>query len=113
MQRGGSLNTDSGFFSRELDPTFTFNTGAGGTRDEYIGAMSLFVPLNRRFHIGISMPFVDSLQRISVLPTENSFGDVVVAPQLMLDETETRFDYRGFAHFLKPCGRALRSELAR
>jgi hypothetical protein len=90
LQRGGWVNTDSGFFSRELDPTFTFNTGTGGTRDEYIGAVSLFVPLNRRLQIGISMPFVDSLQRNSVLPTENSFGDVIVAPQLMLDETETR-----------------------
>ena len=90
LQRGGWVNTASGFFSRELDPTFSFNAGTDRTRDEYIGAVSLFVPLNRRLQIGVTMPFIDSLQRGSGLPTENSFGDVVVAPQLMLEETETR-----------------------
>jgi hypothetical protein len=90
LQRGGWVNTDSAFFSRELDPTFSFNAGTGGTRDEYIGAVSLFIPLNRRLQIGLTVPFVDSLQRSNVLPTETSFGDVIVAPQLMLDETETR-----------------------
>jgi hypothetical protein len=48
LQRGGWVNTDSAFFSRELDPTFSFNAGTSSTRDEYIGAVSLFVPLNRR-----------------------------------------------------------------
>ena len=90
LQRGGWVNTDSGFFSRELDPTFSFNAGTGGTRDEYIGAVSLFIPLNRRLQIGLTVPFVDSLQRSKVLATETSFGDVIVAPQLMLEETETR-----------------------
>jgi outer membrane putative beta-barrel porin/alpha-amylase len=90
MQRGGWVNTDSGFFSRELDPAFTFNAGTSGSRDEYIGAVTLFLPLNRRLQIGLSMPFVDSLQRSDGLPAETSFGDVIVAPQLMLDETETR-----------------------
>jgi hypothetical protein len=62
LQRGGWVNTASGFFSRELDPAFTFNAGTSGTRDEYIGAASLFVPLNRRLQIGLFVPFVDSLQ---------------------------------------------------
>src|SRR5262249_24953812 len=48
LQRGGLVNTDSGFFSRELDPAFSFNAGTDRTRDEYIGAVTLFVPLNRR-----------------------------------------------------------------
>ena len=90
MQRGGWVNTDSAFFSRELDPAFSFNAGTSSTRDEYIGAATLFVPLNRRLQIGLTIPFIDSLQRNAILPTENSFGDVIVAPQLMLDETETR-----------------------
>ena len=90
MQRGGWVNTDSAFFSRELDPTFTFNAGTSGSRDEYIGASSLFIPLNRRLQIGLSLPFVDSLQGTDVLPSETSFGDLVITPQLMLDETETR-----------------------
>jgi hypothetical protein len=62
LQRGGWVNTDSAFFSRELDPTFSFNAGTGGTRDEYIGAVSLFIPLNRRLQIGLTVPFVDSLK---------------------------------------------------
>jgi len=89
LQRGGWVNTASGFFSRELDPTFTFNAGTSGTRDEYVGAASLFVPLNRRLQIGLFVPFVDSLQSNSTLPSETSFGDLVVTPQLMLEETET------------------------
>jgi hypothetical protein len=40
LQRGGWVNTASGFFSREFDPTFTFNAGTSGTRDEYEGAAS-------------------------------------------------------------------------
>jgi hypothetical protein len=35
------------------------------------------------------VPFVDSLQHAGSLPSETSFGDVVVTPQLMLEETET------------------------
>jgi hypothetical protein len=89
LQRGGWVNTASGFFSREIDPTFTFNAGTSGTRDEYEGAASLFVPLNRRLQIGLFVPFVDSLQHAGSLPSETSFGDVVVIPQLMLEETET------------------------
>src|SRR5690348_6761385 len=30
LQRGGWVNTVSGFFSREIDPTFTFNAGTSG-----------------------------------------------------------------------------------
>jgi len=90
LQRGGWINTYSGFFSRELDPTFRFNAGTSGTRDEYVGAVTLVVPLNRRLQIGLTVPFIDSLQRNAVLPTENSFGDVIVASQLMLNETENR-----------------------
>jgi hypothetical protein len=89
LQRGGWVNTDSGFFSRELDPTFTFNAGTSGTRDEYEGAASLFVPLNRRLQIGLFVPFVDSLQGNSTLPSATSFGDVVITTQVMLEETET------------------------
>jgi hypothetical protein len=90
LQRGGWVNTASGFFSREIDPTFTFNAGTSGTRDEYIGAVSLFTPLNRRLQLGLFVPFVDSLQSADVLPSATSFGDLIITPQLMLDETETR-----------------------
>jgi hypothetical protein len=83
------VNTASGFFSREIDPAFTFNAGTSGTRDEYVGATSLFVPFNRRFQLGLFVPFVDSLQGAGGLPSETSFGDVVVIPQVMLEETET------------------------
>jgi hypothetical protein len=89
LQRGGWVNTDSGFFSRELDPTFTFNAGTSGTRDEYEGAASLFVPLNRRLQIGLFVPFVDSYQSAGAKPSATSFGDVVITPQVMLEETET------------------------
>jgi hypothetical protein len=89
LQRGGWVNTASGFFSREIDPAFTFNAGTSGTRDEYVGATSLFVPLNRRLQIGLFVPFIDSLQHAGSKPSETSFGDVVVTPQVMLEETET------------------------
>lgn len=88
LQRGGWVNTASGFFSREIDPSFTFNAGTSGTRDEFVGAADLFVPLSRRFQLGLSVPFVDSLQSAGPLPSETSFGDVVVIPQVMLEETE-------------------------
>ncbi len=90
LQRGGWVGADSGFFSRELDPAFTFNAGTEGTRDELIGSATLFVPLNRRLQLGLTVPFVDSLQSTNVLPSATSFGDIVVTPQLMLDQTETR-----------------------
>lgn len=89
LQRGGWVNTASGFFSREIDPLFTFNAGTSGTRDEYEGEVNLFVPFNRRFQIGLFVPFVDSLQGNSTLPSATSFGDVIVTPQVMLEETET------------------------
>ena len=89
LQRGGWVNTASGFFSREFDPAFTFRAGTSGTRDEYQGAASLFVPLNRRLQIGLFVPFVDSLQSAGTKPSATSFGDVVITPQVMLEETET------------------------
>jgi hypothetical protein len=30
LQRGGWVNTAGGFFSREFDPSFTFNAGTDG-----------------------------------------------------------------------------------
>jgi hypothetical protein len=90
LQRGGWVNTDSAFFSREIDPSFSFNAGTSGSRDEYIGATSLFIPFNRRLQLGLSIPFVDSLQGTNGLPSATSFGDIVVIPQLMLEETESR-----------------------
>jgi hypothetical protein len=89
LQRGGWVNTASGFFSREIDPAFSYFAGNSGTRDEYVGATSLFVPLNRRFQLGVFVPFVDSLQGAGTLPSATSFGDVVITPQVMLEETET------------------------
>lgn len=90
LQRGGWVGADSAFFSREIDPAFTFNAGTEGTRDELIGAATLFVPLNRRVQLALTVPFVDSLQSTNVLPSATSFGDIIVTPQLMLDQTETR-----------------------
>jgi len=45
---------------------------------------------NRRLQLGLSIPFVDSLQGTNGLPSATSFGDIVVIPQLMLEETESR-----------------------
>src|SRR5262249_44165950 len=90
LQRGGWVGAFSGFFSREFDPSFTFNAGTDGSRDELIGASTLFVPLCRRFQLGLTVPFVDSLQGTDVLPSHTGFGDVVVTPQIMLEETEDR-----------------------
>jgi hypothetical protein len=50
----------------------------------------LFVPLNRRLQLGLTVPFLDSLQSTDLLPSATSFGDIIVTPQLMLDQTETR-----------------------
>lgn len=90
LQRGGWVGADSGFFSREFDPSFTFNAGTQGSRDEIIGAAAVFFPLNRRLQLGLSIPYIDSLQSTNVLPSATSFGDLIVTPQVMLDQTETR-----------------------
>jgi len=90
LQRGGWMNTDSGFFSRELIPKFTFKAGTAGSRNEYIGAATLFVPLNRRLQIGLTIRWVDSLQGTDSLSSATSFGDVIITPQLMLEKNETR-----------------------
>ena len=74
LERGGWVGADLAFFSREFDPAFTFNAGTAVSRDEFIGAATLFVPLNRRFQIGLTVPFVDSLQSTDVLPSATSFG---------------------------------------
>ena len=103
LQRGGWVNTLSGFFSRESDPAFTFNAGTSGTRNEYVGSTALFVPLSRRLQIGLLVPFVDSLQGNDTLPSATSFGDVIVQPRLMLDETETR-SLSGFLSIRTPTG---------
>jgi hypothetical protein len=89
LVRGGWVNTFNGFFLREFDPTFTYNAGTGGNRDEYVGAASLFIPLNRRLEISFFVPFVDSLERTRRSRSATSFGDLVVTPQVMLEETET------------------------
>jgi hypothetical protein len=83
LQRGGWVGADSAFFSREFDPAFTFNAGTAGTRDEFIGAATLFVPLNRRLQIGLTVPFLDSLQstngkfRVGLFDVPHKFAVVV------------------------------------
>jgi hypothetical protein len=89
LVRGGWVNTFNGFFLREFDPTFSYNAGTSGNRDQYVGAFSLFIPLNRRLEISFFVPFVDSLERTRRSRSATSFGDLVVTPQVMLEETET------------------------
>jgi hypothetical protein len=89
LVRGGWVNTFNGFFLREFDPTFSYDAGTSGNRDQYVGAASLFIPLNRRLEISFFVPFVDSLERTRRSRSATSFGDLVVTPQVMLEETET------------------------
>jgi hypothetical protein len=87
--RGGWVNTFSGFFSRELDPTYSFTSATSGGRDEHVGALIYLTPLSRRLQLGLALPFVDSLASGSGRnQSDTSFGDIVITPQVMLQETQ-------------------------
>ena len=85
--RGGWVSTFSGFFSREIDPTYSFTSAESPGRDEHVGSLALLTPLSRRVEMSLSIPFVDSLQSGGGKPSETSFGDIVLTPKVMLHET--------------------------
>lgn len=87
--RGGWVNTFSGFFLRELDPTYSFTSATSGGRDEHVGALIYLTPLSRRLQLGLDIPFVDSLESGGgIHHSDTSFGDIVITPQVMLQETQ-------------------------
>ncbi len=87
--RGGWVNTFSAFFSREIDPSYSFTSAASGGRDEHVGAAAYLTPVNRRLELGLAIPFVDILA--SANGSRNAaggLGDIVFTPKVMLQETQ-------------------------
>jgi Putative MetA-pathway of phenol degradation len=80
--RGGWVNAPNGFFSREVDPQYSFTNGHGDAPNEHLGTVTLFTPLSRRLELGVVVPFIDAFN-----PGQTSFGDVTVIPRFMLSET--------------------------
>jgi hypothetical protein len=87
--RGGWVNTFSGFFLREVDPSYSFTSAASGGRDEHVGAATYFTPLSRRLQLGLAIPFVDILARGNGSnQSASGIGDIFITPQVMLQETQ-------------------------
>lgn len=82
--RGIWVGAPNGFFSREVDTSYSFLKGIRGGPDEHVGAITLFTPLSRRLEIGINVPFLDSVDFAT--GSQTSFGDVRIVPRVMLLE---------------------------
>jgi outer membrane putative beta-barrel porin/alpha-amylase len=100
------INASNGVFYRQwvLDYNFRDHSTPSGNRD--IGTWSVFLPLNRRFEMYISIPFVDYHAVANSPPAEGSggrvnphdrtpayahqatFGDITITPEVMLYETK-------------------------
>jgi hypothetical protein len=99
--RQGWINAGDGNLYRLWFFTFAqaFNSGPKG--NAYIGAYTLYAPLNRRLNLIINVPFVERNSASSGLPiinptgltsrtfkSQSTFGDISFTPRVLMHETK-------------------------
>ena len=82
--RQGWLNAQDGVFYRLF--LFTFNWPHLDSTDGYVGGLTAYTPINRRFQLRWDIPFVVSNDQPG-RDRETSFGDFQITPRWMLSET--------------------------
>jgi hypothetical protein len=85
--RQGWLNSFDGHFTREYHFGYFNTVGRAGDRDTDLGLYQFQTPLSRRLFLGIDVPFIVALNGGNA-PSQTGFGDVVIAPRVMLQETQ-------------------------
>jgi hypothetical protein len=80
--RQGWLNAADGVFYRLF--LFTFNWAHLDSNDSYVGGLTGYTPLNRRFQFRFDIPFFVSVPDSD---RETGFGDFQVTPRFLLSET--------------------------
>ena len=81
--RQGWLNANDGVFYRLF--LFTFNWAHNGSDDSYVGGLTAYTPLNKRFQFRFDIPFFVSVPGFE---RETGFGDFQVTPRFLLSETQ-------------------------
>jgi len=81
--RQGWLNAYDGVFYRLF--LFTFNWAHEGSNDGYVGGLTAYTPLNKRFQFRFDIPFFVSEPRHP--ERETGFGDFQVTPRFLLSES--------------------------
>jgi len=80
--RQGWLNANDGVFYRLF--LFTFNWAHQDNDDSYVGGLTAYTPLNRRFQFRFDIPFFVSTPEPQ---RETGFGDFQVTPRFLLSES--------------------------
>lgn len=99
--RQGWINASAGYIARTQFLSFAQGFNRGPEGDGYLGSYTLLTPLNRRFEIITSVPFVlrnnfdtglpiinPTRQPVSTLRSHTGFGDISVTPRALLHETQ-------------------------
>jgi hypothetical protein len=84
--RQGWINDFQGFFSRDVFGVYSSTNRLGSGGNEHQGLFAVESPLNRRLMVGVYPVFLDSIQGAG--RNDTSFGDVIISPKVMLNESE-------------------------
>jgi hypothetical protein len=84
--RQGWLNSFDGVFYRLGVATFGFAEDFADNGDQYVGAVTEYLPFNRRFELRIDAPFVVA-NKGTTDHYHASYGDLQFTPRLLLSET--------------------------
>jgi hypothetical protein len=114
--RQGWINAADGNLYRLSFFTFAQGFNRGPQGDAYLGAYTIFAPLNRRLDLIINVPFVLRNNAVTGLPiidpnrpgatttqSHTGFGDISFTPRVLLHETKD-FSFTGELAVLTPTG---------
>jgi hypothetical protein len=86
--RQGWLNSFDGHFVREWHLGYFYTNHLANDDNAHLGLFQFFTPLSRRLLIGIDVPFLVGLEGHGPGESQVDFGDIIIAPRVMLHETQ-------------------------
>ena len=86
--RQGWINSFDGVFYRLFFFDFSYVNDFKKNGNEYLGTLTLFTPISRRFELRFDVPFIASNKGGQSNTYHGNFGDFTVAPRFLLSESQ-------------------------
>ncbi|MGC1719271.1 MAG: hypothetical protein WA746_09805, partial [Isosphaeraceae bacterium] len=86
--RQGWINAYDGVFYRLFFFDFSYVNDFQKNGNEYLGTLTLFTPISRRFQLRFDVPFIASNKGGQSNTYHGNFGDFDVSPRILLSESQ-------------------------
>ena len=86
--RQGWINAYDGVFYRLFFFDFSYVNDFQKNGNAYVGTLTLFTPISRRFQLRFDVPFIASNKGGQSNTYHGNFGDFVVSPRFLLSESQ-------------------------